>query len=90
MKPQVHRIAPALERWCAQDAEGEQRTVVVRTGRSIPAAAAQQAIEAAGAVIESAGAGVSTARVTCSALKALARRPEVVAIEEPRTFSPKF
>jgi hypothetical protein len=90
MKPEMRRIAPALERWCREAPEGEERTVIVRTARAVPADAARRAVEAAGAVVESAGEEVTTARVTCASLQALAARPEVVTIDEPREMFPKF
>lgn len=90
MQPEMRRIAPALERWCHEATEGEERSVIVRIAPSLPADAARRVLEAAGAVIESAGQGVSTARVTCTTLQALGARPEVLTIDEPRAMFPKF
>jgi len=90
MKPEMRRIAPALERWCREAREGEERTVIVRTARAVPADAARRAVEAVGGIVESAGEGVTTARVTCTTLQALTARPEVVTIDEPRQMFPKF
>ncbi|MGF1474338.1 MAG: hypothetical protein ACFB6S_02095 [Geminicoccaceae bacterium] len=88
--PVAPRIVPALERWSHSASESEERTVIVRMAPTLPAEAAQEALEAAGAIVESAGDGVCTARVTSKTLQAVGARPEVVIVDEPRQMFPRF